>query len=282
MKRFLRLAVSVMVLTAVMASTVFGAGWTMGQGANSARWWYDLGNGAYYGSPSQTVEWQWLDGNGDGMAECYAFDQEGWMYADTVTPDGYQVNADGAWIVDGAVQTMAVTAGYGGTRAQQPESQENGTRILIAYFSKTGTTEAAAREIQRETGGDLFEITAAEPYPSSYESTVNRALRERDENARPPLSSAVENMSEYDVILLGYPIWWHTAPMVIDTFIESYDLSGKTILPFATSGGSDVEESMPDVRRLGEQQGASVGTGLTANALDSDTIRQWLEANGIS
>lgn len=70
--------------------------------------------------------------------------------------------------------------------------------------------------------------------------------------------------------------------MVIDTFMESYDLSGKTILPFATSGGSSVEESMPDIRRLGEAQGAEVGTGLTANALNPDRILQWLEANGIS
>ncbi|HIZ79450.1 MAG TPA: hypothetical protein IAA17_06640, partial [Candidatus Lachnoclostridium stercorigallinarum] len=136
------------------------------------------------------------------------------MYADTVTPDGYTVNEDGAWTVNGAVQTMAVAAGYGGTRAQA-EGEEPGadSRILIAYFSKTGNTEEAARRIQEVTGGDLFEITVADSYPESYQDTVDRARRELDNNARPELSSTVENMEDYDVVLVGYPIWWHTEPM---------------------------------------------------------------------
>lgn len=281
MKGFLKWFLAVMALTAMMTSTAFAAGWTSGQGENSSRWWYDLGNGQYYGSPSQTVEWQWLDGNGDGTAECYAFDSQGWMYAGTETPDGYTVDENGAWTVNGVVQTMAVAAGYAGTRVQALEP-EDGNRILIAYFSKTGTTETAAREIQEVTGGDLFEITVAEPYPDSYQSTVDRARRELDENARPALASVVENMSDYDVILLGYPIWWHTAPMAVNTFLESYDLNGKTVLPFSTSAGSSVEESMPAIRRLGENQGAAVGTGLDANSLSGEQIQEWLETNGIS
>lgn len=126
MKRIWKLVLAICVLTIGMASTAFAAGWTTGQGANSSRWWYDLGNGQYYGTPTSAVEWQWLDGNKDGIAECYAFDREGWMYAGTTTPDGYTVNGDGAWTVNGAVQTMAVTAGYGGTRAQaqQPGQPE--------------------------------------------------------------------------------------------------------------------------------------------------------------
>lgn len=227
------------------------------------------------------VEWQWLDGNGDGIAECYAFDREGWMYADTVTPDGYTVNRDGAWTVDGAVQTMAVAAGSTGTRAQVPQTDTNGNRILIAYFSHTGTTEEAAKEIQAVAGGDLFAITVTDPYPSSYQSTVDRARRELDQNARPGLSSRVERMEDYDVILLGYPIWWHTAPMAIDTFLESYDLNGKVVLPFCTSGGSSIEESMPDIRSLGRRRGASVGNGLTANTLDRGMIAEWLRGNGV-
>lgn len=284
MKRIIKWFMTVCVLTALMSSTAFAAGWTTGQGSNGSRWWYDLGNGNYYGTPEMEVEWQWLDGNGDGIAECYAFDQEGWMYVGTATPDGYQVNADGAWTVDGIVQTMAVTAGYAGTRAQMPKDnvRTDGNNILIAYFSKTGTTEEAAKEIQKVTGGDLFEITVADPYPSSYQSTVDRARRELDENARPALASRIENMEEYEVILLGYPIWWHTAPMAIDTFLESYDLNGKIILPFSTSGGSDIEESMPDIRRLGESKGAVVGNGLNANSLDQQTIAAWLVENGIS
>lgn len=280
MKRLWKMVMAVFVLTVLTASTAFAAGWTTGQEENSSRWWYDLGNGQYYGSPGQTVEWQWLDGNGDGTAECYAFDSEGWMYAGGQTPDGYSVNGDGAWTINEAVQTMAVAAGYGGTRAGSQGTETNkDSRILIAYFSKTGSTEEAAREIQTVAGGDLFEITVADPYPSGYQDTVDRARRELDNNARPALLSAVENMSDYDVILLGYPIWWHTAPMAVDTFLESYDLTGKIILPFCTSGGSDIEESMPDIRQL--SRGATVGTGLTANSLSRDTIAVWLSSNGV-
>lgn len=280
-KTLWKLVTAVFAMTSLMASTAFAAGWTLGQGDNQSRWWYDLGNGEYYGTPNQSVEWQWLDGNGDGTAECYAFDSEGWMYAGTVTPDGYTVNQDGAWTVDGVVQTMAVAAGYAGTRGQEVSAEpEADSRILIAYFSKTGNTEEAAQEIQAAVGGDLFEITVADPYPASYNETVDRARQELDTNARPALASTVENMDDYDVILLGYPIWWHTEPMAINTFLESYDLSGKTILPFCTSGGSSIEESMPDLRRIGESRGASVGTGLTANSLSAEEIANWLESIG--
>lgn len=283
MKRLWIMLLTVCTLSMLMVSTAFASGWTTGQGENSSRWWYDLENGQYYGIPTQTVEWQWLDGNSDGIAECYAFDREGWMYAGTTTPDGYEVNADGAWTVDGIVQTVAVAAGYAGTRAAAPiqNPQEDDENILIAFFSKTGTTEEAAREIQAVTGGDLFEITVADAYPSSYQSTVDRARRELDENARPVLTSTVENMQEYDVILIGYPIWWHTEPMAVNSFLEAYDLSGKTILPFCTSAGSDIEESMVDMRRIAGNQGATVGSGLTANSLSREMITNWLEENRI-
>ena len=193
MKRIGKLVLAICMLTACMTSTVFAAGW------------YDLENGQYYGKSAQEVEWQWLDGNGDGIAECYAFDREGWMYADTATPDGYMVNKDGAWTVDGAVQEVAVETGYAGTGVQASQTDTGGKKILIAYFSHTGTTEEAAKEIQAVTGGDLFEITVTNSYPSSYQSTVDRARRELDQNARPELSSHVERMEDYDVILLGYP-----------------------------------------------------------------------------
>ena len=287
-KLFLKLIAAVVMLTAAMSVTAFAAGWTLGQGGNSSRWWYDLGNGQYYGQPGQEVEWQWPDGNQDGVAECYAFDSEGWMYADTTTPDGYTVNENGAWTVNGAVQTMVVAAGYAGTGRQalsdvsatdtEPASD---SRILIAYFSKTGNTEEAARAIQNVAGGDLFEITAADAYPQSYQETVDRARTELDSNARPALASGISNMQDYDVILLGYPIWWHTEPMIINTFLESYDLNGKLVIPFCTSGGSDISESIPDLTAIVNGRGARVGTGLTANNVDDAAIRSWLSENGI-
>lgn len=279
MKRIWKLALAVCVLTVCMVSTVFAAGWTKGQGENSLRWWYDLGNGQYYGTSESEVEWQWLDGNGDGIAECYAFDREGWMYAGTTTPDGYTVNGDGAWTVNGTVQTMAAAAGYGGTRASAQQPDTAGKRILTAYFSKTGITREAAQRIQAVAGGDLFEIRPAVAYPSGYQATVDQARRELDENARPALASRVENMNDYDIILVGFPIWWHTTPMAVNTFLESYDLTGKIILPFCTSGGSGIEESIPGVRASAGN--GTVGTGLTANSLTEERIRSWLAENGL-
>lgn len=280
MKRWLRLLMMSCFMVMMLASTALAAGWTTGQGANQGRWWYDLENGRYYGAETSVPEWQWLDGNGDGIAECYAFDQQGWMYADTVTPDGYEVNVDGAWTENNIVQTREVVPGYAGTGKQQTaEPDGNEQRILIAYFSHTGTTEEAAKQIQAAAGGDLFEIRTVNAYPNSYQATVDVARTELDQDARPALAARVENMEEYDVILLGYPIWWHTAPKAVDTFLESYDLSGKTILPFCTSGGSSIEESMPDIREL--SQNASVGTGLTANSLDANVIETWLNSNGL-
>lgn len=281
MRRLWKIMVSVFVLSVLMGMTAFAAGWTTGQGRNSSRWWYDLGNGQYYGNPEEIVEWQWLDGNGDGVAECYAFDQAGWMYAGTLTPDGYRVNFNGAWVVDGKIQTRNVEAGYAGTRAQTSQNDAAGKRILIAYFSHTGTTQNVARRIQDITGADMFEITVASPYPDSYQSTVDRARRELDQNARPELASSISNMSDYDVILIGYPIWWHTAPMAIDTFLESYDLTGKKVIPFCTSAESTIEESMPDIRRLGASRGAEVGSGLTVNSSSRSEIENWLQQNGV-
>ena len=290
MKKVIKLVAAIGVMLTMMTSTAFAAGWTTGQ-ADSSRWWYDLGNGQYYSAVTETPEWQWLDGNQDGVAECYAFDQAGWMYAGTETPDGYRVNSDGAWVVDGKVQTRNVEAGYAGSRAQADQNAQDtqsnqtdtaGNRILIAYFSHTGTTRNAARRIHDVTGADMFEITVTSPYSDSYQSTVNRARQELDQNARPELASSVSNMDDYDVILVGYPIWWHTAPMVIDTFLESYDLTGKKIIPFCTSAGSTVEESMPDIRRLGASRGAEVGSGLTANSSSRSEIGNWLQQNGVS
>lgn len=93
------------------------------------------------------------------------------------------------------------------------------------------------------------------------------------------MASRVENISDYDIILVGYPIWWHTAPMAVNTFLESYDLSGKTIIPFCTSGGSGIEESMAGVRA--SVGNGTVGVGLTANALTEERIRGWLAENGL-
>ena len=120
-------------------------------------------------------------------------------------------------------------------------------KILVAYFSATGTTRKVSEEIARLSGGDLFEIEAKEPYTVEdlnwMDAKSRSTLEMKDASARPAISRMVENIEEYDMIFLGYPIWWGAAPRIIDTFLESCDFSGKTIYPFCTSGGSGIGRS---------------------------------------
>lgn len=114
-------------------------------------------------------------------------------------------------------------------------------KVLIAYFSYSGTTKNIANAISQKTGGDLFEITTQDGYSNVYMES-NSEIRG---NKRPVLTDTVENMDEYDIVFVGYPVWWHATPAPINTFLESYNLTGKLIIPFCTSGGSDINETMP-------------------------------------
>lgn len=113
--------------------------------------------------------------------------------------------------------------------------------VLVAYLSHSGTTRGVATALSGQIGADLFEIAPKEPYSNVYTQS-NSEIRH---NARPELSATVENMADYEIIFIGYPVWWHATPAPINTFLESYDLTGKLIIPFCTSGGGDIEETMP-------------------------------------
>lgn len=118
---------------------------------------------------------------------------------------------------------------------------QTGRKILVAYFSYSGTTRSIADAISEKTGGDLFEIASQTGYSDVYRES-NREIRG---NARSVLTNTVENMEAYDIVFVGYPVWWHATPAPVNTFLESYDLTGKLIIPFCTSGGSDIDETMP-------------------------------------
>ncbi|AEH51544.1 flavodoxin [Pseudothermotoga thermarum] len=137
-------------------------------------------------------------------------------------------------------------------------------KSLIAYFSRkgdnwfkgkivtleVGNTEIVARKIKEITGGDLFEIKTVKQYPKDYYETVEIAKEEKKQNARPELINKLENISQYEVIFLGYPNWWGTMPMAVFTFLESYDFSGKIIAPFCTHEGGGLGTSERDIRKL--------------------------------
>lgn len=156
-------------------------------------------------------------------------------------------------------------------------------KILIAFFSWGGNTKGIAEEIQAQTGAELFEITLVNPYSTDYNTVLDEAQRDQNEQARPELATHVENMDEYDTILLGYPNWWASIPMPIASFLEEYDFSGKTIIPFCSHGGGRFGQSLTAIAKLAPD--AAMGEALSVHysggsSLSSD-VREWLETNGI-
>ncbi len=154
---------------------------------------------------------------------------------------------------------------------------KNGQKVLVAYFSWGGNTRKAAHKIHALTGGDLYEIRTVKEYPTAYKAAVADARTEFEQNLRPELKGPLPDLKQYDVIILGYPIWFGIEPMAVKTFVESADLSGKTILPFATSGGSGITESVADLRQT--LPAGNVKEGLLANI--SSKIEPWLKDNGM-
>ena len=150
-------------------------------------------------------------------------------------------------------------------------------KVLVVYFSATGNTEDAAKDIRKATGGKLYEIKAADPYTEEdidYNQKNCRAnVEQQDEKVRPEIEGKIKNIRQYDVIFVGYPIWWGKEPMIIRTFLESYNLKGKTIVPFCTSGGSGISGSMKGVKAAAK--GAKVVKGKDLTALSYTSIRKW-------
>lgn len=161
--------------------------------------------------------------------------------------------------------------------------ENTGGKVLIAYFSWGGNTKGIAEEIQSQTGADLFEITLEEPYSSDYNTVLDEAQRDQNEQARPKLATHVANMEDYDTIILGYPNWWASIPMPIASFLEEYDFSGKTIIPFCSHGGGRFGQSLTAIAKLAPD--AQMGEGLSVhysggNSLPDD-VEEWLEKNGV-
>ena len=126
------------------------------------------------------------------------------------------------------------------------------SRILVAYFSASGVTARAAKEIARAVGADLYEIRPAEPYTGAdldWMDKRSRSTREMNDPAcRPAIAEPAEHMEQYDTVFVGFPVWWYVEPRIVDTFLESYDFSGKALIPFATSGGSRISGAEKSLR----------------------------------
>ena len=170
-------------------------------------------------------------------------------------------------------------------------------KILIAYYSRkgnnyvggsiidlpVGNTEIAATKIQAILGGDLFEIQTVQSYSKDYHACTNEAKKELNGNFRPELSSQVEHMDDYDFVFLGFPNWWGTMPMCVVTFLESYNLKGKTILPFCTHEGGGMGGSERDIKEFCSESTITAGLPILGGSIgQSDkAIKQWLHEVGM-
>lgn len=148
-----------------------------------------------------------------------------------------------------------------------------GKKVLVAYYSWSGNTKNVAEQIHREVGGDIVAVEPEKAYPKDYQECVDIAKKEANDNARPAVATKVDNMDQYDVIFVGYPIWWYKAPMHMYTFLESYSFNGKVIVPFCTSGGSPIDGSIPDIQNAAN--GATIVKG--SQYADAAKVSQWLK-----
>lgn len=145
-------------------------------------------------------------------------------------------------------------------------------KTLVAYFSASGVTERAAKEIAGAVDADLYEILPTQPYTDAdldWTDKKSRSTAEMNDPAcRPEIAGTVENMEQYDTVFIGFPIWWYVEPRIVDTFLESYDFSGKTVIPFATSGGSGIGGAEKSLRehcpKANWKQGKLVNSGAAA------------------
>jgi flavodoxin len=151
-------------------------------------------------------------------------------------------------------------------------------KILVAYFSHSGNTRVIANQIRESVGGDIFEIVAVDPYPGDYDAVVEQARKELREEFRPKLKTKVENVESYNVVFVGYPIWWGTIPMPVATFLSEYDFSGKTIVPFCTHAGSGLGRSVTDIKEFCPQ--STILDGLAVWGRDvknaQSEVYEWL------
>ena len=157
-------------------------------------------------------------------------------------------------------------------------SDGNSNHILVVYFSRSGNTENMAKSVANLSCGTLFEIEPSIPYSTNYQETVNRHRQELANNARPEIAYRVDNWDSYNIVFVGFPLWSGNAPMIIHTFMESYDFSDKKVVPFGTSGGSsgsvayrNLSNDYPDIQFLS-------GLNLTGSQISSPDgpVRNWL------
>lgn len=159
------------------------------------------------------------------------------------------------------------------------KKEKNDMKTLVAYFSATGTTEKIAQKLAKVTGGDLYEIKPEVRYTAAdldWRDRNSRSTKEMtNKSSRPAIVKDLQNAAQYDTIFIGFPVWWYTAPTIINTFIEAYDFSGKTVIFFATSGSSDIDGA--DKQFHAQYPKLNWKAGKLLNGATEQTIKAWVD-----
>ena len=203
------------------------------------------------------------------------------------SPDsGTSVNSNnGGVFSDNKTSTAESESGIYTVSGNDKNSQTNDqdepqtdNRILIAYFSWSGHTKQLAEEIQSLTGGDIFEIIPETPYTDDINELSGIASREQRDNARPQLAAHIDDIAKYDIVFVGYPNWWNNMPMPVFTFLEEYDLSGKTVIPFTSYGNGVWGKSVNSLKETLPNSTINDGLAVQENSFDSmpQEVREWL------
>ena len=203
------------------------------------------------------------------------------------SPDsGTSVNSNnGGVFSDNKTSTAESESGINTVSGNDKNSQTNDqdepqtdNRILIAYFSWSGHTKQLAEEIQSLTGGDIFEIIPETPYTDDINELSGIASREQRDNARPQLAAHVDDIEKYDIVFVGYPNWWNNMPMPVFTFLEEYDLSGKTVIPFTSYGNGVWGKSVNSLKETLPNSTINDGLAVQENNFNSmpQEVREWL------
>lgn len=166
------------------------------------------------------------------------------------------------------------------TEGSNTETQNGKT--LILYFSQSGNTQTVANFIHEAVGGDILRLETVKTYSSNYNDLLDEAQEEQNNNARPELKTKIDNIEEYSTIFLGYPNWWGDMPMPLYTFLEEYDLSGKTIAPFVTSGGSGFSNTISTIREKEPNANVVKGLSISGSSAENsqDEVEEWINNLG--
>lgn len=167
---------------------------------------------------------------------------------------------------------------------QKETTDTTGTdsKSLVVYFSWSGNTENVAKEIQKQTGSDIFKIEPVIPYSDDYNTVVDKAQVEQRNGERPEIKDTINNIGDYDTVYVGFPNWWGDMPMILYTFFDTYDLSGKTVSLFCTSGGSGLSDTVNEVKSLEPDANVTKGLHIGSSKASSPEsyVTEWLQEIG--